>query len=67
MVFIKQVSISSFVRSNQIEEVKRMNRMMTSAIAFGAGIAAYNMMQRNNMISERRVKRMARKVRRAIF
>nr|WP_263325626.1 DUF3918 family protein [Neobacillus sp. Marseille-Q6967] len=44
-----------------------MNRMMTSAIAFGAGIAAYNMMQRNNMISERRVKRMARKVRRAIF
>lgn len=67
MVFIKQVSKSSFVRSNQIEEVKRMNRMMTSAIAFGAGIAAYNMMQRNNMISERRVKRMARKVRRAIF
>ena len=28
-----------------------MNKVMTSAIAFGAGMAAYNIAQRNNMMS----------------
>ncbi|MGX6442856.1 YrzQ family protein [Neobacillus sp. K501] len=44
-----------------------MNKMMTSALAFGAGIAAYNIAQRNNMISARQMKRMQRKVKRALF
>lgn len=44
-----------------------MNKMMTSALAFGVGIAAYNIAQRNNMISTRQMKRMQRKVKRALF
>lgn len=44
-----------------------MNKMMTSALFFGAGIAAYNLAQRNNMISARQMKRMQRKVKRALF
>lgn len=44
-----------------------MNKMMTSALAFGVGIAAYNIAQRNNMISARQMKRMQRKVKRALF
>jgi hypothetical protein len=49
------------------DEVKRMNKMMTSIIAFGAGMAAYNMAQRNNMMSARSMKRMQKKVKRAMF
>ena len=44
-----------------------MNKMMTSMIAFGAGMAAYTFAQRNNMMSARNMKRMQRKVKRAIF
>ena len=44
-----------------------MNKMMTSALAFGAGIAAYNIMQRNNVISGRQMRKMQRKVKRALF
>ncbi|WHY84825.1 YrzQ family protein [Neobacillus novalis] len=44
-----------------------MNKMMTTMIAFGAGLAAYNLAQRNNMMSPRNMKRMQRKVKRAIF
>jgi hypothetical protein len=44
-----------------------MNKMMTSMIAFGAGLAAYNLAQRTNMMSPRNMKRMQRKVKRAIF
>jgi hypothetical protein len=44
-----------------------MNKMMTSAIAFGVGVAAYGIAQRNNMISGRQMKRMQRKVKRALF
>ncbi|WP_081825319.1 YrzQ family protein [Bacillus sp. UNC41MFS5] len=44
-----------------------MNKMMTTMIAFGAGMAAYNVAQRNNMMSTRNMKRMTRKVKRAIF
>jgi hypothetical protein len=44
-----------------------MNKMMTTMIVFGAGMAAYNVAQRNNMMSARNMKRMTRKVKRAIF
>jgi hypothetical protein len=53
--------------SSSNKEVKRMNKMMTSMVAFGAGIAAYNWAQRNNMMSARNMKRVQRKVKRAIF
>jgi hypothetical protein len=44
-----------------------MNKLMTTMIAFGAGMAAYNVAQRNNMMSARNMKRMTKKVRRAMF
>ncbi|MBU8916557.1 YrzQ family protein [Bacillus sp. FJAT-29953] len=44
-----------------------MNKMMTTMVAFGAGMAAYNLAQRNNLMSGRQMKRMQRKVKRAIF
>ncbi|MED3562539.1 MULTISPECIES: YrzQ family protein [Bacillus] len=44
-----------------------MNKMMTSVVAFGAGMAAYNWAQRNNMMSARNLKKMQRNVKRAIF
>jgi hypothetical protein len=44
-----------------------MNKVMTSAIAFGVGVAAYNIAQRNNMMSGRQMKKIQRKVKRAIF
>ncbi|WP_082193138.1 YrzQ family protein [Bacillus rubiinfantis] len=44
-----------------------MNKMMTSMVAFGAGMAAYNLAQRNNWMSARQMKKIQRKVKRAIF
>jgi len=44
-----------------------MNKMMTTMIAFGAGLAAYNVATRNNMMSGRNMRRMTKKVRRALF
>jgi hypothetical protein len=44
-----------------------MNKIMTSMVAFGVGMAAYNVAQRNNMMSARTMKRMTKKVKRAIF
>jgi len=44
-----------------------MNKTMTSVIAFGAGVAAYNLAQRNNLMSGRQMRRMQKKVKRAIF
>lgn len=35
--------------------------------ALGVGVAAYTLAQRNNMMSGRQMKRMTRKVRRALF
>jgi hypothetical protein len=49
------------------EEVRRMNKVMTSVVAFGVGMAAYNIAQRNNMMSGRQMKRMQRKVKRGLF
>lgn len=44
-----------------------MNKMMTTVVAFGAGMAAYNIAQRNNLMSSRNMKRIQKKVKRAIF
>ncbi|WP_191269655.1 YrzQ family protein [Neobacillus kokaensis] len=44
-----------------------MNKMITSMIAFGAGMAAYNMAQRNNLMSGRQIKRIQKRVKRTIF
>ncbi|MGG1677523.1 YrzQ family protein [Neobacillus sp. NRS-1170] len=44
-----------------------MNKMMTTVVAFGAGMAAYNIAQRNDMLSARNMKRMQKIVKRAIF
>lgn len=39
-----------------------MNRMVTSAIAIGAGVVAYNYARRNNMMSARGMKKMQRRI-----
>ncbi|MFE8703274.1 YrzQ family protein [Cytobacillus sp. FJAT-54145] len=39
-----------------------MNKMLTSVIAFGAGVAAYNIAQRNNMISGRQMRKMQKRI-----
>ncbi|WP_312473954.1 YrzQ family protein [Neobacillus sp.] len=44
-----------------------MNKLMTSMIVLGAGMAAYNIAQRNNMMSARNMKRIQRRVKRAIM
>lgn len=44
-----------------------MNKVITSVIAFGAGMAAYNYAQKNDMMSGRKVKKMQRKLSRALF
>ncbi|MFJ5758124.1 YrzQ family protein [Neobacillus sp. NPDC093182] len=44
-----------------------MNKVMTSVVALGVGAAAYNFAQRNNMMSGRQMKRIQRKVKRALF
>jgi hypothetical protein len=41
-----------------------MNRMISTALAFGAGVAAYNFAQRTNMMSNRQVRQLQKKVKR---
>jgi hypothetical protein len=41
-----------------------MGRMLTTALAFGAGVAAYNIAQRTNLMSSRQMKQMQKKVKR---
>ncbi|MDP4103947.1 MAG: YrzQ family protein [Bacillota bacterium] len=41
-----------------------MGRMFTTALAFGAGVAAYNIVQRSNMMSSRQMRQMQKKVKR---
>ncbi|MEH7522523.1 DUF3918 family protein [Bacillus sp. JJ1503] len=36
--------------------------MITTAMAFGAGMAAYNLVQRNNLMSRRQMKKMQRRI-----
>jgi len=44
-----------------------MNKMLTSAIVVGAGMAAYNYMQNNDMMDRRQMKRLQKKITKAIF
>ncbi|NRD75940.1 YrzQ family protein [Bacillus sp. BRMEA1] len=44
-----------------------MNKLTTSVIAFGAGMAAYNLVQRSNLMSARNMKRMQKTIKRSIF
>jgi hypothetical protein len=44
-----------------------MNKMMTSVLAIGAGMAAYNYARKNNMISTRNMKKMQKRLTKAIF
>ncbi|EIJ83608.1 YrzQ family protein [Bacillus methanolicus] len=39
-----------------------MNKMLTSVIALGAGMAVYNYAQKNNMISNRKIKNMQKRI-----
>jgi hypothetical protein len=44
-----------------------MNKIMTSVLAFGAGMAVFNLAQKNNMMSERQMNRLQKKIKRALF
>lgn len=39
-----------------------MNRMLTSAIAFGAGMVAYNYAQKNNLVSNRQMRKLTKRI-----
>jgi hypothetical protein len=39
-----------------------MNRMLTSAIAFGAGMVAYNYAQKNNLMTNRQMRKLTKRV-----
>jgi hypothetical protein len=42
-----------------------MNKMVTSVLAVGAGMMAYNYARRNNMISNRQMKRIGKRISKA--
>lgn len=44
-----------------------MNRVLTSAIVFGAGMAAYNLAQKNNLMSGRQRKKIQKRITKALF
>jgi hypothetical protein len=44
-----------------------MGKLTTSLVAFGVGMAAYNMAQRYDVMSSRNMKRIQKKVKRAMF
>ncbi|MBA4538446.1 YrzQ family protein [Bacillus aquiflavi] len=44
-----------------------MNRMLTSALAIGAGMAAYNYARKNNLISTRQMKRIRKTVSKMLY
>jgi len=39
-----------------------MNKMLTSVVAVGAGMAAYSYAQRNNLMSRRNMKKMQKRI-----
>ncbi|WP_353050261.1 YrzQ family protein [Bacillus sp. ISL-47] len=41
--------------------------MLTSAMLIGAGMAAYNLAQKNNLMSGRQMKRMQKRITKALF
>lgn len=44
-----------------------MNKVITSIVAIGAGMAAYNFAQKNNMMSSRQMKKIQKRLTKAIF
>ncbi|MFE8696819.1 YrzQ family protein [Cytobacillus sp. FJAT-53684] len=44
-----------------------MNRVLTSAIVFGAGMAVYNLAQKNNLMSGRQRKKIQKRITKALF
>ncbi|MDF2904564.1 MAG: hypothetical protein K0S25_2202 [Bacillus sp. (in: firmicutes)] len=42
-----------------------MNRVVSSALAIGAGMAAYNLMKNNNMMSTRQMKKIGKRISKA--
>lgn len=44
-----------------------MNKVITSIVAIGAGMAAYNFAQKNNMMSPRQMKKIQKRLAKAIF
>lgn len=44
-----------------------MNKVLTSVIAVGAGMAAYNYAQRNNLMSRRNMKKMQKRITKTLF
>lgn len=44
-----------------------MNRMLTSMLAVGASMVAYNYARKNNLITNRQMRRIQRRVTRALF
>lgn len=44
-----------------------MNRVLTSALVFGAGMAAYGLAQKNNLMSERQMKKIQKRITKALF
>lgn len=44
-----------------------MNKMITSMMVIGAGVAGYSLAQKNNLLSARTMKRIQKRVKRAIF
>ncbi|MCQ6278203.1 YrzQ family protein [Bacillus sp. EB600] len=43
-----------------------MNRMVSTALAFGAGVAAYNIAQRTNMLSNWQMRQWQKKIKRVL-
>lgn len=43
-----------------------MNKMMTTVLAFGAGMAAYNIAKRTNVMSNQTMKKWQKQIRRAM-
>lgn len=48
-------------------EVKHMNKMITSALAVGVGMAAFGYARKNNMISNRQMRKIQRRIGKALF
>ncbi|MDP4083408.1 MAG: YrzQ family protein [Bacillota bacterium] len=44
-----------------------MNKMMKTMLTFGAGMAAYNLVQRNDLLSNRQMKQWQKKIKRTFF
>lgn len=49
-----------------LPEVRAMNKFVRGAIAVGVGMAAYNMVRKNNLMSRNGMKKMQRRITKAI-